>query len=863
MRKIKLQAQATRQPTIRTQQSVVPWEQAAFSGVYRDIPGSKIPEAAIARAINTMCMVDTVDGRPGTKAWSTMTMPLDYQYEFGRIVVRDDLELVKSGTAVTRVGGHPFLATDVGKYIVWPDGGRDRIMTFVNADNVGVRLDRVHLPGICAIQGGIHARHWSEKNRKLVVQLGSRVYVSDYLMTNWVEVINRSMANVPDGTPKASASTISESQGVIYLFNENGVWRIDLSLLRPDMLRINPSVGESTIASSVRKDSDRFGRRYLTTLTKISGTITELGRLGGSGVEKETMSSNLRSDQIDYSEVWFKHELIDGQTGNTFQSLKTGKAGVLSNFKGAAKPLHGFRIVFELNDEVVTGWRDIVVDLHSVSSHYEIADIIQKEMRKVFFDIAPKCECIVEYEEDGAAVAQPYFYFAADPSDGTSVASLLSDITPDNLLIQDISGAGYLNGIDPPAGLVSERNSHVVGSASDGILSPRSMRGATHYGVYSTKNLVDPVNNPELYVLNCDLPVAKAFMGSMSSGDSEDGGTYTASSGVFSSRDIGDVIRFHDSSEATILGLISATDVLTDYVGPGWGTDEPAGLGWMDAADPGRITQASVVGTAMTWVSGDTFTVTDVGKFVYWDDGKVSQIKEFVSTTEVVLFESLSKTGAACVIDPGSRNFNDTTTDEILVARASVYPLPTRFWVPLPSSPVGIISGGFMFVGPKDSARLFYSQMPFSVEFVAGHYRADYQYHDFNDVIRWMAEFPNMIAIGLSRKTYRIETNTSEFVETPEVGESIAVITGAAIVSDKIGAQRQSNVFPIDNMTVVIFTSDNELRAFDGSRFGENLAVDQEGRGMFREDLEKLHPDVSIGYDSLMGVLLWGTNVNY
>ena len=239
------------------------------------------------------------------------------------------------------------------------------------------------------------------------------------------------------------------------------------------------------------------------------------------------------------------------------------------------------------------------------------------------------------------------------------------------------------------------------------------------------------------------------------------------------------------------------------------------------------------------------------------------QIKEFVDADHVTLFESSSRPDGACVVNPGSRNFNDVTTDDTLVARASVYPLPTRFWVPLPSSPVGILSGGFMFMAPKDSSRLFYCQMPFSAEFVAGHYRADYQYHDFDDVVRWMAEFPNMIAVGLSRKTFRIETNTSEFVETPEVGESIAVITGAAIVSDKIGAQRQSSVYPIDNMTVVIFTSDNELRAFNGAQFGENMAVDQDGRGMMREDLEKLHPDISFGYDPLMGILLWGTNVNY
>jgi hypothetical protein len=165
-----------------------------------------------------------------------------------------------------------------------------------------------------------------------------------------------------------------------------------------------------------------------------------------------------------------------------------------------------------------------------------------------------------------------------------------------------------------------------------------------------------------------------------------------------------------------------------------------------------------------------------------------------------------------------------------------------------------------MFVSPSTET-LYYCSVGLNTAYLSGHYRPEYQYHEFRDVIRGLLEFPNVVMVLCSRSTYRVQTGTSDFVETPEVGESIAVITGAGLISDSIGIGRMKNVLKLDQATAIVFTSNNEIRLLSGSQFSDNMAADSEGKAIIIGDISKLQPEISMAYDQLMGVILWGSKL--
>jgi hypothetical protein len=56
----------------------------------------------------------------------------------------------------------------------------------------------------------------------------------------------------------------------------------------------------------------------------------------------------------------------------------------------------------------------------------------------------------------------------------------------------------------------------------------------------------------------------------------------------------------------------------------------------------------------------------------------------------------------------------------------------------------------------------------------------------------------------------------------------------------------------------VVLTNEPNLRIFNGRSYSEGLGMDVQGRGFVMEDLQSMKPEVAIGYDDLLGIILWG-----
>jgi hypothetical protein len=381
----------------------------------------------------------------------------------------------------------------------------------------------------------------------------------------------------------------------------------------------------------------------------------------------------------------------------------------------------------------------------------------------------------------------------------------------------------------------------------------------THYSVYAVKNLREKINNSEFYTWLGDFPVAKAFRVEVTDANNFKG-RLTASHGVFTKYDIGSTVRIPG---------INVFDMVITNIEEGSSGESIAYVTNMPFYHPdpyylaviggGKVMEVSQSGNMLTITDGDSVLAEHMNMMVFWHDGTISYSSTLFDSANFTILDTIhdGQTGYV-TLAPTGRNFNDTVSDVELGYREKSFPLQNRFWSPLPNGPVGVIVPGFMFVSPS-SETLYYCSIGLGTEYLTGHYRTEYQYHEFRDVIRGLLEFPNTLIVFCSRSTYRVQTGTSDFVETPEVGESIAVITGAGLISDAIGIGNMKNMLKLDQASVIVFTSNNELRLLSGSQFSDNMATDAEGRSIIAGEFSKLQPEVSMTYDQLMGVILWGS----
>lgn len=444
----------------------------------------------------------------------------------------------------------------------------------------------------------------------------------------------------------------------------------------------------------------------------------------------------------------------------------------------------------------------------------------------------------------------------------------------------------------------------------------------THVSVYGTVNSLVPTNNVEQYAWLFDRPLCKAMLVSVTAeglvtaqqgtfeledvGQSLVFGTNTGSAetikqyisstqvriaaategftttvlansledfaGPFVAGDVGKtVINSTTGASATVTAFVNSNTLTLDsdiffVIGQRY---ELYNIAAAVGAQPAN-TQAAIgartaykmnqSGTTVTVVTDTPFISGDVGRAIFWSDGKTSVITSFTSSSEVEVADSTTRAnlGAAYDILDWGIGFNDVITDDVLIDRISDFPLRTRFWTALPSGRFAAFAPGFYFVASRGDSDCFYSQLSQNFEYLGGHHYQPFQQFPIEDRIQGVEAFPEQTIIYGSRTTWRVNTNTTNLVTIPEVGEVVALISGVASVDDSIGIIDDGGLATIELGEQVVITSEPGVRIFDGYKYGENLAIDQNGRPMFLEDLEAMHKVYATAYDKTMGFLFWG-----
>jgi hypothetical protein len=300
-------------PSRTEKDPILKFKQKGFgAGMYMDLdlPASEIPNSGVRWAQNILLYQDYAEVRPGTELHTDLIPPF--------IEGRDDYVATKSGYIITKTAGTNFSAEDVDSYFWWPDSERrDLIVEYINANQVRVKHADAEGPTTTANPGAIMPPENAKKlfhnsSKKLFAFFGTDVYWTDWRMTAWTRLPLRSSQDAAD-IPVSAESVFDQNQSTVYLINPLGLFAIDTRQDPMELFKVNTICPDNEIAEVPEGGLNVFGRRYLHSMSRLTGIITE-NRMDGVRIQNESGTNNIdhETESQDYREVYG----VDPDTGN-------------------------------------------------------------------------------------------------------------------------------------------------------------------------------------------------------------------------------------------------------------------------------------------------------------------------------------------------------------------------------------------------------------------------------------------------------------------------------------------------------------------------------------------------------------------
>lgn len=270
--------------------------QSDFSkGLIKDIPSSNTPENSVSDLKNFINMGDNLEGRSGTQQWSITAIP-DKE---------SSIEITWSITGneryITTTGGQ-FKFDDIGNWIKFSDGTIEKIIDYSNSNNITTKTTSTGSGSDTVdIRGHINALYFHKGNKKIVVHVDNRIFVSsDLIMTSWTECIRNSIVK-----PSNNTSTFDEFEQYLILFNTNGMFKLNLDQDPPIYFRANIPVANTKITGSgVQGSGTPYGYKYVYSLSRIPGHGNRNRQTPGMTIEMETGTNVVDDNFNDYGTAW-------------------------------------------------------------------------------------------------------------------------------------------------------------------------------------------------------------------------------------------------------------------------------------------------------------------------------------------------------------------------------------------------------------------------------------------------------------------------------------------------------------------------------------------------------------------------------
>lgn len=801
------------------------------SGAFQDIDGALVPSNGVHKLYNYRAKITGLEARGGTKLWSETQLPA--------LEGRTGYSLTKTGNEVTKTVGDNFVSSDVGNYIVYDDGTHERIAAYSSPTVVIVDTTTTHAASINAyMRGPINAPIvYHEKQGMYVLFIDTRLFYSDTIeMDAWTEVIK-------SGIFAAPMSAISDLRVFDYgmvLFNRNGIYRICLNDFT--YWKMNAAVPSTVLTTEVQGVDDKYCRRQLYKMARLTGA-GQNGKRYDDGVSILQESGTVLPDNSDndFAEIWTEKPIGQGDT--TYGVLQGGAlVAPYDTVLGWQTFTTGqFRISINGVEN------NIVPDFTSVISMDDVATRIQTALRDFF----PSAQC--ELHGSGGVVS----FILTSPDEGstisvTSAGDGATDIGSSIMSCQSGTGqvfnSKYTNGV-------------TIGELEIPIDPDTGLYDAhwNRYVLCSTLDVADPLNgsgnNTELYIWNTDIPVAKAFTASIS------GWVITLTEGEFVPGDTGSRFRFENGHEYDLVEYVDSTHFNVAVYGL-YPSQSAAigGDGYYLVNKPIRVLTIQQDGTTIHRISGDLFSSTDAGRILFLSDGTELHVVSYtdMDTVEVKESATIAINTAAC-IEPKTRKWFDTTRDDPyltspnLRSRITNYSLQNRFFTPLPNSNVGEITSNMLWAALREDTVVYYSPADTNYRHQTGYHYEQEQREFVQDAIIEMSEIGDYLSIKCVHTTRALPLNTFTGIELDSAGTSIIKCAGNFMVDEHIGIKHYGAVCRIDRKQQIVITSEPGIRIFNGSEYGDNLAIDR-----IVKILEKMKVGYACCYDPVNGFTFWG-----
>lgn len=330
--------------------------------------------------------------------------------------------------------------------------------------------------------------------------------------------------------------------------------------------------------------------------------------------------------------------------------------------------------------------------------------------------------------------------------------------------------------------------------------------------------------------------------------------------GNFENYDLGSFVNFNPGlpteTRNRIIEIISPTEAVLEK--PDTFSNTLCGIGVKDNFYEGTSTLSGIV-TGIPEIA--------LGDVLFWADGAITTVTRYENGNfyhnNKVLRTSMP-VGRGADVDDKGRNFNDTISDEILQSRLQAggnFLLTSQNYTALPHGRLGMVKTSWLLVGEIDGTSGHYCFFEPGTLYLAGHHEADLQFFVLKDKMMHIGELTDLAAVYCRGSTWGANTNVPISETNESTGLDTPILSGMTIIDGAIGARDQKSVIPYGTGRSIVITSEPGIRVFDGFQYGENLIMDDAGRGHIRRALQQMRGQFCGVYDpSFYGLMFWGTN---
>lgn len=804
------------------------------SGIINDPPASSIPENALAYGENVIVYPTEIISRTGSRLWTSREIP--------PLKGRTGYTASKTGTTITTTTPC-FTADDVGNYFVWPgsiEREHDEIIAYTSSTQVTVADSgtKSSTPG-CYVRGKGNLWCWHSVLSKFLLMYGKELWVTDVEMSTWEEVLI-----ISRDKPNNSVSDWDEFDDNTYkVFNSNGIFIVDLYGANPIAYKNNIPIPNIKIPEVEQTPASQYEYGYLYGAARLTEQGGIIDRLSPSRIEMETGTNIFDEAGKDNSDIWTDDPI--GPTDKTYQKLICAYLNPgydnAGNWAGVTNGT--FRITIN-----GIGPYDIFCNFTGVVTMAQVAAVIQTSLR----DYYPDATCIISVNRfvlssgriDGGTIS-----YASATGTGTDISAPMSarvtnGATISTLYVYTPKVIGPLYVPVVPNTTPQEYQWHLTHFPIYRTLDKQ--------GLYKQGTSEQRLNDPETYIWVKDLRICAAFFARKFNKHA------LARIGTFEEADVGSIIEWEDGSRNTIISFVASHDVVISDSSQYYGIE----TGYMAAAiGNGRVIRASQTGTTVTRTNGDTFTSADIGKTLNWATGYASIITSYVDSNTVTVNDDYDKDSQGVTLDPISRYFNDTISDDTLRTRMTTYLCASRWLQAMENCNVGLVVPGFMITAKRGGSHIEYCQLPTGYEYLSGFCNKGYQFSDvIKDNIIALMLFPNKFVALCEGSVWHSPTNVSDMITI--TGAAVSVLTGIDILDGSIGCFDWGSVQQIEYGIYRMLTSEPGgigMRDFNGSTFGDNQLVNPKtGQTNWFDSFEKLQKATASIFDGLAGYIIWG-----